>query len=74
MCGVVGILDLSGKAGDNVSPEVISALCEAMHHRGPDSDGNDVVSVQATEGALVRTFDPARVPRPRAAKGTSTCP
>jgi len=25
-------------------------------------------------GALVRNFDPTRVPRPRAAKDTSTCP
>ncbi len=39
MCGIAGILDLSGKAGNGVSPESLSAMCEVLRHRGPDSDG-----------------------------------
>ncbi len=39
MCGIAGILDLSGKAGSGVSPETLSAMCEVLRHRGPDSDG-----------------------------------
>ena len=40
MCGIAGILDLSGKAGGGVSPEALSAMCEVLRHRGPDGDGD----------------------------------
>ncbi len=39
MCGVAGILDLSANAGGGVSPQALSAMCEVLRHRGPDSDG-----------------------------------
>ena len=39
MCGIAGILDLSGKAGGGVSPDSLSAMCEVLRHRGPDGDG-----------------------------------
>ncbi len=39
MCGIAGILDLSGKAGGGVSGEALSAMCEVLRHRGPDGDG-----------------------------------
>ncbi len=39
MCGVAGILDLSGKANSGVSPPALSAMCEVLRHRGPDDDG-----------------------------------
>ena len=39
MCGIAGILDLSGKAGSGVSPETLSAMCETLRHRGPNDDG-----------------------------------
>lgn len=37
MCGIAGILDLSGQR--TVPPGVIRAMAEAIVHRGPDEDG-----------------------------------
>ena len=39
MCGVAGILDLSGKAGGSVSRETLSAMYGVLRQRGPDRDG-----------------------------------
>jgi asparagine synthase (glutamine-hydrolysing) len=38
MCGIAGILDLSGQRRP-VAPETIRAMAEAIIHRGPDEDG-----------------------------------
>ena len=50
MCGVAGILDLSGEAGGGVSPEALSAMCEVLRHRGPDGDGD---WIDATAGIAI---------------------
>ncbi len=39
MCGVVGILDFSGKAGNGALRETLHAMGQVLHHRGPDGDG-----------------------------------
>jgi asparagine synthase (glutamine-hydrolysing) len=36
MCGIAGILNFDGT---DVSPQVLTAMAEAMNHRGPDGDG-----------------------------------
>ncbi len=38
MCGIAGIIDLSGQ-GRPVPPETIRAMASALYHRGPDEDG-----------------------------------
>src|SRR5213593_2287136 len=37
MCGIAGIIDLSGRRPS--APERIQAMAEALTHRGPDEDG-----------------------------------
>jgi asparagine synthase (glutamine-hydrolysing) len=37
MCGIVGIIDLNGKAG--IPRELIARMNETQHHRGPDAGG-----------------------------------
>jgi asparagine synthase (glutamine-hydrolysing) len=37
MCGIAGVVDLSGKR--TVAPEMIQAMATAILHRGPDEDG-----------------------------------
>jgi asparagine synthase (glutamine-hydrolysing) len=36
MCGIVGIVNLDGRAAD---PALLGRMNEAIHHRGPDEDG-----------------------------------
>src|SRR5690242_9999637 len=38
MCGIAGVVDLSGRAP--VPTEVLHAMADALHHRGPDEDGH----------------------------------
>src|SRR4051794_23273607 len=38
MCGIAGIVDLSGRRRP-VAPDVIRAMAAAIVHRGPDEDG-----------------------------------
>jgi asparagine synthase (glutamine-hydrolysing) len=38
MCGIAGIIDLSGE-GRPAPAGAIQAMCEALYHRGPDEDG-----------------------------------
>ena len=37
MCGIAGVVDLSGTAA--VPPGVVEAMAQAIVHRGPDEDG-----------------------------------
>lgn len=37
MCGISGIVDLSG--ANRANPELVSRMCDAIRHRGPDGDG-----------------------------------
>jgi asparagine synthase (glutamine-hydrolysing) len=39
MCGIAGFLEPSGGAGGAVSGQALTAMCEALRHRGPDGDG-----------------------------------
>src|SRR6187200_2342091 len=39
MCGICGLVSLDGAA---VDPEVLAAMNETLHHRGPDSSGTFV--------------------------------
>ncbi len=36
MCGIAGVISLSG---EKINTERVYAMCEAMHHRGPDGAG-----------------------------------
>src|SRR5919109_3587123 len=38
MCGIAGVMDLSGE-NRPVPPGAIRAMAEAIYHRGPDEDG-----------------------------------
>src|SRR4051794_4876010 len=37
MCGIAGIVDLTG--GNPVPADAVRAMAEALYHRGPDEDG-----------------------------------
>ena len=47
MCGIAGILEPSGGAGSGVPGEALTAMCDALRHRGPDGDGD---WIDATNG------------------------
>ena len=36
MCGICGELGMGGRP---VSPEVVTAMCDVLEHRGPDGSG-----------------------------------
>ena len=40
ICGVTGILDLSFEGGGRTLLESVSGMCQALHDRRPDGDGN----------------------------------
>ncbi|MCX7702360.1 MAG: asparagine synthetase B, partial [Gemmataceae bacterium] len=37
MCGIAGMMDLSGRA--SASPDIVRRMADAIIHRGPDEDG-----------------------------------
>ena len=39
MCGIAGLLDLSGRHDPGQSRETVRRMLEAIHHRGPDDSG-----------------------------------
>lgn len=39
MCGITGWIKLENKSSQNHSEAVLHSMCEAMKHRGPDSEG-----------------------------------
>jgi asparagine synthase (glutamine-hydrolysing) len=39
MCGICGVVQVSGAPRDVVAPEVLDAMTDAMTHRGPDDRG-----------------------------------
>ena len=37
MCGIAGVVN--NESGNEVSPEIVRAMCDVIRHRGPDEDG-----------------------------------
>lgn len=44
MCGIAGLIDLSGKA---IDPEILKSMSDVIRHRGPDDEGYVLID-QAT--------------------------
>jgi asparagine synthase (glutamine-hydrolysing) len=38
MCGIAGVLDVTGERAETL-PRIVDAMASAMHHRGPDDEG-----------------------------------